>query len=229
MGRNMATSKSKKPAKTKGAKETPTVEARPFSTPNLDLPLASQAVPRAVLDQILVLQLLVAWAGEGASDPPRLGWWRTSLVDEFGGEDLFRRLTPRTWKWAVLEAARVAARSVDAVARSHATDGDQLRSLFHFGFTLDEQLDDRLAELKRSTPDPIEALPGMERTRSSWDPAQFVAWLSALGPVTAVASSVGRRLKGELPADHAAAARMLAAAMAPVTPRYPAPHFKVEP
>jgi len=225
----MATTKSKKSVKAKGVKEMPMVEARPLATTIPDLQPASPAVPRDVLDQILVLQLLVAWAGEGASDPPRLGWWRTSLVDEFGGEDLFRRLTPRTWKWAVLEAARVAARSVDAAARSHATDGDQLRSLFHFGFTLDEQLDDRLAELKRSTPEPIEVLPGIEQTRSGWDAAQFVVWLSALGSVTAVASSVGRRLKGELPADHAAAARMLAAAMAPVTPRYPAPHFKVEP
>jgi hypothetical protein len=228
MGVAVATIKSKKPTKTKGA-TTPIVEARPLVTTGLDLQPASPAVPRDVLDEILVLQLLVAWAGEGASDPPRLGWWRTSLVDEFGGEDLFRRLTPRTWKWAVLEAARVAARSVDAAARAHATDGDQLRSLFHFGFTLDEQLDDRLAELKRAAPDPIEALPGLARTRSGWEPAQLVAWLSGLAPVTAVASTVGRRLKGELPADPAVAARMLAAAMVPVTPRYPAPHFKVEP
>lgn len=74
----------------------------------------------AVLDEVLSLQLLVAWAGEGKTDPPRLGWWRTSLVDEFGGEDLFARLMPRTWRWAVLEAARTAARIADAEARAHA-------------------------------------------------------------------------------------------------------------
>lgn len=32
-----------------------------------------------VLEEILSRQLLVAWAGEGKSDPPRPGWWRTSL------------------------------------------------------------------------------------------------------------------------------------------------------
>lgn len=191
-------------------------------------PTGAGALERKVLDEILSLQLLVAWAGEGLSDPPRLGWWRTMLVDEFGGEDLFKRLTPRTWKWAVLEAARVAARSVDADTRSHAADGDQLLSLFHFGFVIDEQLDDRLSELKRSTPDPIEALPGLGATTKSWDAAAFLKGLGALATPTFAGSSVGRRLKGELPADHVLAARMLAAAMSPLSERYPAPHFKVE-
>jgi hypothetical protein len=59
-------------------------------------PPGAGALECNVLDEILTLQLLVAWAGEGLSDPPRLGWWRTMLVDEFGGEDLFKRLTPRT-------------------------------------------------------------------------------------------------------------------------------------
>lgn len=191
-------------------------------------PQGPKPLDRKVLDEILGLQLLVAWAGEGKTDPPRLGWWRTSLVDEFGGEDLFKRLTPRTWKWAVLEAARVAARNVDADARSQAADGDQLLSLFHFGFVIDEQLDDRLSELKRSTPDPIEALPGLGTTARSWDPAAFMKDLSSLGPATVTGSSVGRRLKADMPPDHLEAARMLAAAMSPSSDRYPAPHFKVE-
>lgn len=186
------------------------------------------ALERNVLDEILSLQLLVGWAGEGLSDPPRLGWWRTMLVDEFGGEDLFKRLTPRTWKWAVLEAARVAARSVDADARSHAADGDQLLSLFHLGFVIDEQLDDRFSELKRSTPDPIEALPDLGTTTKAWDAAAFLKGLGSLATPTFAGSSVGRRLKGELPADQVLAARMLAAAMSPLSERYPAPHFKVE-
>ncbi len=190
-------------------------------------PPSAVALERHVLDEILTLQLLVAWAGEALSDPPRLGWWRTMLVDELGGGDLFQRLTPRTWKWALLEAARVAARSVDAEARSHAADGDQLRSLFHFGFAIDEQLDDRLAELKRQTPEPLEALPDLGTTTSAWDAAAFLQKLGALAAPTITGSSVGRRLKGELPADHAVAARMLAAAMSPMSERYPAPHFKV--
>jgi hypothetical protein len=188
----------------------------------------SRFVARDVLDEVLALQLLVAWAGEAKSDPPRLGWWQTSLVDEFGGEDLFRRLTPRTWKWAVLEAARIAARGVDADARSHAADGDQLRTLFHFGFEVDEQLDDRLSELKRAVPDPVDVLPTLADTGRPWDANQFRSRLAALASVTVAASSVGRRIKARLPDDLTIAARMLAAALAPITERYPAPHFKSE-
>jgi len=225
----MASTKSKQSRRVKPAKEPPEAEARPLSAAEpVEAPPKVPALPPDVLDQILVLQLLVAWAGEGKTDPPRLGWWRTSLVDEFGGEDLFARLMPRTWRWAVLEAARIAARTVDAAARSHAADGDQLLSLFHFGFSIDEQLDDRLAERKRSTEDPAEALPDLALTRKPWDPARFAGWLTSLAPVTTAPSSVGRRLKSEPPADPVAMARMLAAAMAPVTDRYPAPHFKVE-
>lgn len=183
---------------------------------------------RTALDQILAVQLIVAWAGEGGTDPPRLGWWRTSLVDEFGGEDLFRRLTPRTWRWAVLEAARAAARLVDAEARSHAGEGDQLVSLFHFGFVLDEQLDDRLAELKRSAAEPSEISPLLGRLSRPWDAAEFLQDLGGLADVSVAPSSLGRRLKGQLPADPVVAARMLAAALAPASERYPAPYFKAE-
>lgn len=187
-----------------------------------------QLADPAVLDEILSLQLLVAWAGEGKTDPPRLGWWRTSLADEFGGEDLFKRLMPRTWKWAVLEAARIAARITDAEARSHASDGDQLISLFHFGFELDEQLDDRLAELKRSEREPTEALPCLMAIRQPWNADAFLASLRELGTAATVPSSIGRRLKGMIPASRVDAARQLVAAMVPPGGRYPAPHWKVD-
>lgn len=184
-------------------------------------------VETGVLDEVLSLQLLVAWAGEGKTDPPRLGWWRTSLVDEFGGEDLFTRLMPRTWRWAVLEAARTAARIVDAEARSHAADGDQLISLFHFGFELDEQLDDRLAELKRSERDPTEAHPRLAQIRQPWNAETLLASLRELGSASTASSSLGRRLKGAMPNSRIEAARLLAAAMVPLADRYPAPHWKL--
>ena len=44
-----------------------------------------------ILDKILALQIMVAWAGEGACEPKRLDWWRTDLIDEYGGGDLFTR------------------------------------------------------------------------------------------------------------------------------------------
>lgn len=168
----------------------------------------------------------MGWAGEGKTEPPRLGWWRTALNDEFGGEDLFKRLTPRTWKWAVLEAARAAARKVDAEARAQAADADELVSLFRLGFELDEQVDDRLAELKRSAVEPAAALPELGTLTATWNRDAFAAWLKGLGTANVAPSSIGRRLKGEPPDDPAAAAQALVAAMAPLTDRYPATHFK---
>jgi hypothetical protein len=187
----------------------------------------SDATPKETLDRILTLQLAVAWAGEGKTDPPRLGWWRTALNDEFGGEDLFRRLTPHTWKWAVLEATRAAARKVDAEARAQAADADQLVSLFRLGFDLDEQLDDRLAGFKRQGLDPSDALPHLAEITTSWGAETFLAWLGTLGSAEVTPSSIGRRLKGEPPDDAIAAAEALASALCPLTDRYPAPHFKV--
>ena len=187
----------------------------------------SGTAPKDALDRILTLQLAVSWAGEGKTDPPRLGWWRTALSDEFGGEDLFKRLTPRTWRWAVLEAARAAARKVDAEARAQAADADQLGSLFRLGFELDEQLEDRLAELKRTGVDPAEALPALGELMAAWSAEAFTKWLTSQGPVDVTPSSIGRRLKGDVPADPVALAQALTAALAPVADRYPAPHFKI--
>lgn len=112
------------------------------------------------LDAILTLQLAVAWAGEGGEEP-RLGWWRTDLASEFGGEDLFRRLLPHSWRWAALEAVREAARRHDASLRSEAHDADAIYSLYRFGFETDERLDERLAELKRGSDSPARALVGL--------------------------------------------------------------------
>lgn len=187
----------------------------------------SAGLDRPALDAVLSLQLLVAWAGEALSDPPRLGWWRTALVDEFGGEDLLRRLAPATYRWAVLEAARLAAKKVDERARGRTSDADQLVSLFRFGFAVDEQLDDRLAELKREQPDPILALPALAPIAKRWDRAAFEAWLSDLPGADYTASPTGRRLPGSPPAHAPDTARMLTAALRPLADTYPAPYFRV--
>ena len=92
----------------------------------------------AQLDQILTLQLAVAWAGEANTDPARLGWWRTAMCDVDGGEDLLQRLTPKTWRWGVLESARAAAKKVDERARGRAEDSDNLLTLFRLGIAEEE-------------------------------------------------------------------------------------------
>jgi hypothetical protein len=183
-------------------------------------------VSTEALDEILSLQLLVAWAGEEGDEPRRLGWWRTSMLDEFGGEDLFQRLLPNTWRWAVLEAARAAAKKVDAQHRQKSADPDQLTSLYHFGFALDEALDDRFAELKRNVPDPAEALPKLARIKDGWDQGAFLGWLADLAPANYAATPAGRRLKGSQPEDPVTAVKALAAAHANPGDTYPAPHFR---
>jgi len=55
--------------------------------------LTTDSTSQNLLDTILALQMTVAWAGEGLCDPKRLNWWRTDLVDELGGGDLFQRLS----------------------------------------------------------------------------------------------------------------------------------------
>ncbi len=91
-------------------------------------------ITQDALDTILALQLTVAWAGEGLSDPKRLDWWRTDLVDELGGGDLFARLLPKPHRWASLEAVRKVAIQVDRETRLGMAKPDQVRTLFFWGF-----------------------------------------------------------------------------------------------
>ena len=148
------------------------------------------------------------------------------MADEFGGEDLFQRLMPHTYRWAVLEAARLAAKLVDARLRERTADADQLVSLFRLGFVFDEHLDDRLRTLKRSGVEPAVALPGLKPTLAPWDRAGFEAWLADLPAAGYTASPSGRRLKGPMPTDPVLAARMLCSALAAPGEGYPAPHFR---
>lgn len=203
---------------------------------NTDTPLSRQihaAVASSELDLALTAQIVVAWAGEGGEDP-RLGWWQTDLVSEYGGEDLLKRLLPRTWPWAVLQAVREAARRKDEELRGKASDPDQLVTLYRFGFELDEQIEERLQDHKRSGRSPVEALPGLGEVlgatlQTPWDRAQFLQWLEAHGPVQAEVVPTGRQLKGARPAGLDRRVAQLVAALAPLADSYPLPHFRVKP
>jgi len=187
------------------------------------------------LDEILTLQLAFAWAGEaGDADERRLAWWKTDLVSEYGGQALFARVAPRTAVWASYEAAREAARRVDAERRSTDANPDKLLSLFHFGFELDEQLQDRLLDLKHSEAPPKQALARLATLPDAWSREDFSAWLRALSPSTPAPKTVqepsGLRLSGELPPQPIDRARALAAALAAAVSRsaerYPCPHYR---
>lgn len=180
----------------------------------------------SVLDQLLATQLAVAWAGE-SGEPPRLKWWRTDLASEFGGEDLFKRLLPHTWRWAVLEGAREAARRRDAELRAGDADPDRLITLFRLGFEIDEHIDERLADLKRAGAAPVDALPALrEVVGSGWSKTGFADWVGGHGEATVVTAPVGRRLKGNPPESVELLVSKLTAALHPLADAYPMPHYR---
>lgn len=185
------------------------------------------ALPDSALDQLLTAQLAVAWAGEGG-EAPRLGWWKTFMVHEDGGLALFADLTPRTSRWAVLQGAREAARRADAAARGVERESDRLFTLFRFGFEIDERLDERLLDLKRTGRDPRVALPGLASVITDrWSRDAFDDWVAGHGAASVVVSSTGRRLTGAPPSDIEGRARALVAALHPLPRDYPMPHYKI--
>ena len=182
-------------------------------------------IPMSDVDAALTAQLVVAWAGEEGEDR-RLGWWRSDLVSEFGGEDLFKPLLPTTWRWAMLQGAREAARRADEELRRGLDNPDQVISLFRLGFELDERIAERFQDLKRSGRTPVQALPGLAVVSYSWHPSHFWDWVNGHGAADVVASPVGRCLKGTPPTTLGQQVRKLVAGLAPAAEKYPLPHYR---
>jgi hypothetical protein len=182
----------------------------------------------AELDEILALQLTVAWAGESAGDPKRLGWWKSDLVDREGGGDLFARLVPKTAQWASLGLVRKAAMRVDEAARDKLAQGDRVWTLFHFGFALDELLQDRLVWHRNHQDVPAETLGPSFLVDSKWSKASFEAMLAELGKPKVQVTPSGRQLttKAKSPVE---TARLLAAALVPLSAEYPLPYAEISP
>lgn len=172
------------------------------------------------IDAILQLQFRVAWAGEALCDPPRLKWWRTDLLDPLSGGDFIKRLAPRTHPWAGLAAAREAARLTDLKARQLLADPDSVRTLYFWGFELDEMLADRIRDNKWSA----RPAPQMGDFVAHELESEFRA-LATEASYNVQAS--GRQMRGPLPEDPLRAARMLVAALAPLADSYPTPFFRL--
>lgn len=189
--------------------------------------------PPEELDQVLAVQLLLAWAGETpGGDHSRLGWWKTDVIDDEGGGDLWKRLLPRTHRWAGLDAARRAAYLTDEVLRRPAKNADLQRTLFHFGFEIDEALAERLAHHVVEARNPAEVLPLLRAIETRFD-RTAVLKLLAIGAHDASFKTVpgGRQLKKVANEPLPALARRLAAALLtdPVPPTYPVPFVLEEP
>ncbi len=179
----------------------------------------------AQLDEILALQFTVAWAGEAAGEPARLAWWKTDLVDREGGGDLFMRLVPRTAAWAGLALVRSAARRVDEQAREKLARGDALWTPFHFGFELDEQLDDRLAYHRSHEHKPAEVLGPRYLVERPWSKSSLETLLKGLSAPTVAVTPAGRQVSA-IAASPADAAPLLFAALVPLAPAYPLPYIE---
>lgn len=179
------------------------------------------------LDEILALQLTIAWAGEAAGDPPRLGWWKSDLVDAEGGGDLFARLVPKTAAWASLVLVRAVAIRIDEAARAKLAGGDAAWTLFHFGFAIDEQLADRLAYHRSHQHVPAEVLGPRFLVAKPWSASALEATLRGLGAPKVTLTPAGRRLEVR-GASALEAAPLLAAALLPLPApsAYPMPYLE---
>ena len=188
--------------------------------------VSQNALPLSAIDFILTAQIAVGWAGE-AGDEARLGWWRSDLVSEFGGEDLFMRLLPHTWQWAVLQGVREAGRRQDAALRAKDHNPDRLLSLFNLGFELDERVEERLQDLKRAGGVPTTALPGLaDLLQRDWSLSDFAHWAGTHAKADYIAAPVGRRIKSTPPASPKTRVSQLVAALLPLGEAYPLPHFR---
>ena len=180
-------------------------------------------LPPTQLDEILRLQLNVAWAGESAGSPPRLGWWKSDLGDAEGGGDLFARLTPKTAAWASLILVRAAAIRVEETALATFHGRDRMWSLFHLGFAVDEQLEDRLAFHRTHRHEPSEVFGDGLLVYKPWSKPGFEAALQKLGKPKIETVPNGRRVLSRVSAPVEACA-LIAAALLPLEQNYPLPY-----
>lgn len=203
-----------------------------MSTPSATESTLLKSSPSASqIDELLSAQLIIAWAGEsGGDDERRLGWWRSDLISEFGGQDLLERLLPHTWRWAMFQAVREAARRHDEKIRAADHNPDRLQSLFSLGFEIEERTDERLQDFKRSGKTPEECLPELKAVLDAgWSRDAFANWVARRGKVDYTVQPAGRRLKGKMPESLSDTTSRLIAALAPIDEAYPMPHFRREP
>lgn len=204
----------------------------------LNAPTRRRRLTASDLDRILAAQCIVAWAGEGGEVVQRLGWWPSQMVAEYGGQDLLERLLPRTWRWAILQTAREAARLKDLELRKkQSSNADERVSLFHLGFEVDEQLDERLQHHKRLEQAPHLVLPGLQGLVTAddgsliedWAPDTFWSWVGKHPQPEVESSPTGRRLIHPVLLDAAQLTDQFVGALAVPTPAtsYPLPHARL--
>jgi hypothetical protein len=155
-----------------------------------------------------------------------------------GGGDFLARLLPKTHAWAGLQVAREAARETDRLARRKYANPDAMRSLFFLGAELDNQLAERIYDLKsthcdqRNSPAPLpeHVLPGL----SVWTQRAFARGALQEFVTNRLEFDVvpcGRRLKGNWPQSAVVGVKHLASALftQPLQSTYPLAFYEVVP
>ena len=176
------------------------------------------------LDRILAFQVTVSWAGE----TERLGWWHTDLIDQGGGGYFLAELLPKTHQWAALEAVRQCAILADRQKRLAMAQPDGIRTLFFWGFAVDEQLSDRLKEHKQEKKSPEEVLRLEIRLDAPFPRKAFEdAVCLPSQEVSFTVTPGGRQINNPMPEGFDLCAQKLAAALFPLTSDYPLPFYRL--
>lgn len=216
-----------------------------FIQTNTDTKELISAIASEDLDLVLMLQFLAGWAGEGLTEPPRLNWWSTQLLDEDTGGDFFKRLLPRTSEWALLEATRKVAIRVDRQKRTNLAQPDKVRTLFFWGFGIDEKLQERLTFHKENGGKPQDILNFPLDIREEFEEGAFEEAVKTLGKQVdfkvvpegrEIKEADGRGLGGNpherpvqevIPESIAEIAKNLVSVLVPLADKYPMPFYRL--
>jgi len=98
-------------------------------------------------------------------------------------------------------------------------------TLFHFGFAIDEQLQDRIAQ-HRQLLEPSDVLGPRFLARGAWDRKALETMLQGFGKPKVEVTPAGRLLKSVV-ASPLEAVKLLAAALLPLGGAYPLPYLEV--
>lgn len=101
-------------------------------------------------------------------------------------------------------------------------------TLFRFGFVVDEQLEDRLAQHRAAGTEPAQVLGEHYVVEKPWDASEFARRLESLGRPSVEIVPGGRKLRTRT-SSPVEAARLLAAALAPLGAEYSLPYLEVAP
>jgi hypothetical protein len=111
------------------------------------------------------------------------------------------------------------------MAREKVTRGDRMWTPFHFGFEVDEQLDDRIAYHRRHEHKPAEVLGKKFLVGGSWLKSSLEQLLKSLGAPHAAVTPAGRQIstRARSPVE---AVPLLFGALLPLGSTYPLPHIE---